>query len=91
MAVKNAITHLYEFCQRKNSKVTLADLKFDFQVKNKIAEIVYEDLLNYEKSSNINGEKDDSKDYTTMLNEYLQDKNTNINVTDVEYKYLKSI
>ncbi|ORX54735.1 hypothetical protein BCR36DRAFT_368370 [Piromyces finnis] len=75
---KNSITHLYEFCQRKNSKVTLSDLTFEYltenqlynckikisnkcinkeyydlsffskskkEAKNKIAEVVYKDLI----------------------------------------------
>jgi len=31
MTDKNAITNLYEYCQRKNSKVALADLNFEYR------------------------------------------------------------
>ena len=32
MTDKNAITNLYEHCQRKNSKVAIKDLNFEFRM-----------------------------------------------------------
>jgi len=56
------------------------------EAKNKIAEFVLEDLIKKDKENNLN-DADDNRNPIAKLNEYLQDKNTKINVSDVIFKF----
>jgi len=115
MSDKNAIALLYEYCQNKNTNISISDLIFEYDInqfglfnckvtlngevydkklsckskkaaKNEIAAYVYDELKKKDKGNN-NKDQDDNRNAIAKLNEYCQDKNTKINLSDLIFDY----
>jgi len=117
MSDKNAVALLYEYCQNKNTTISISDLNFEYDInnsglfnckvtlngevfdqklackskkaaKNQIAQYVYEELKRKDNAGGgFNNKDTDNRNAIVKLNEYCQDKNTKINLSDLIFDY----
>jgi len=116
MSNKNAIAKLYEYCQNKNTTISISDLDFVYEMdnngnfdckcklngevfeknlsckskraaKNEIAEYVYEELMKRDNKGGYLKETEDNRNAIAKLNEYFQDKNTKLNLSDLKFEF----